>query len=102
MSDFKESDLNEIFSKLKLSVKEGIEEIYTEGEPWKASNLGLLNAILDTMVPGLRITFYFDENGNAVDVKLCEHRFEDGPRDLRQSILDISESMADSSTWTDL
>lgn len=43
-------------------------ELYTEGELWKPSGLGLINAVLDTLIPGLRLTLKYnaDENGNIM------------------------------------
>lgn len=31
-------------------------EVFTEGEDWRGSPLGVLNAILDTVLPGMRMT----------------------------------------------
>ncbi len=65
---------------------------YTEKEPWERTKLAMLNAVLDTMVPGARIVVDRDANGKAVDIHLGRvEKVFDRPRDLPHCLRELAE-----------
>jgi len=63
---------------------------YTEHEPWERSKLALLNALLDTMIPGARIII---EKGETPRVSFGKTKPFDRPRDLARSLREIADCL---------
>ncbi|MFO0952919.1 MAG: hypothetical protein U0835_17565 [Isosphaeraceae bacterium] len=64
---------------------------YTEKEPWERTKLALVNAVLDTVMPGVRLVV---ERGDSPRVYLgrIAHTFE-RPRDLPASLREIADCL---------
>ena len=66
--------LHEMTTLLRADLgKSGLDnEVHTEGEPWKASALGVMNAVLDTIYPGMRIAIVYDDDGAVSGMRLMQ------------------------------
>lgn len=63
---------------------------YTEHEPWERSKLALVNAVLDTLIPGARLVV---EAGANPRVSLGKTKAFDRPRDLVRSLREIADCL---------
>lgn len=74
-----------------------VHRLVTEGEPWDATWLGMLNAILDTIHPGLRLALVYDkdrdssEGGCRMIVMRYEH--EERARHLPTVLREIADQI---------
>lgn len=63
---------------------------YTETEPWDRTKLGLVNALLDTLIPGARLVVTGDDPPRAV---LGRTTVWARPRDLARSLRDLADCL---------
>ena len=67
---------------------------YTEKEPWNRSKLDLVNALIDTLVPGARLVVEPDEQtGAPARVYLGRTYIFDRPRDLAASLRELADCL---------
>lgn len=65
-----------------------------EGERWERTKLSLLNAVLDTLVPGARLVVEAEEDsGEPRRVYLGRGRAFSRPRDLAASLRQLADSL---------
>ena len=62
---------------------------FTESEPWDRSKLGLVNAVIDTLVPGARLAV--DDNSGQPRVYLGRTRVWERPRNLAASLRELAD-----------
>lgn len=68
--------------------------LYTESEPWKNSKLALINAVLDTILPGARLVLNVRKNGGEVSSCFLSYfNFEQRPRDIANSLRTLADSV---------
>ncbi|CAN5619448.1 hypothetical protein BH23PLA1_BH23PLA1_37210 [soil metagenome] len=66
----------------------------TEGEHWERTKIGLLNAVLDTLVPGARLIVETDEStGEPTRVALGRGQAQNRPRDLAASLRELARCL---------
>lgn len=75
--------------------KVNAEELVTENEPWKNSVLGLLNAVIDTVLPGVRLcTVAHDPpSGKLGTLYLRTYPADDRPRDLATVLRQLADQV---------
>lgn len=65
---------------------------YTEREPWDRTKLGLVNAVLDTLVPGARLVVDRDSAGHPLGVHLGRvSKIFDRPRDVARCLRELAD-----------
>ncbi len=67
------------------------EELHTEKEPWAATRLALLNAVLDTRVAGARFAVRYKDNNEfdkLIIIQIDEP--DERPRNLSDSLKDLA------------
>lgn len=65
---------------------------YTEGKAWRRSALDLVNAVIDTVVPGGRLVVESTEApGAPVRVYLGQGQAAERPRDLARSLRELAD-----------
>ena len=73
---------------------EGEKFLDTEGEGWKNSRLALLNAVLDTLEAGTRLTIKVNDDDEVESIDIFERfEFEERKRDLPQALRDLADSI---------
>lgn len=66
----------------------------TEKEPWERTKISLLNAVLDTLVPGARLVVEIDpQTGEPTRVYLGRGKAQNRPRDLAGSLRELAECL---------
>jgi hypothetical protein len=67
---------------------------YTEDEPWDRTKLGLLNAVLDTLVPGARLTVESsDTPDGSASISLGRTQVWPRPRELARSLRELADCL---------
>jgi hypothetical protein len=67
---------------------------YTENEPWERTRLGLLNAVLDTLIPGARLVVKTGEsNGDLPEIYFGRCKAYDRPRDLTRTLRELADCL---------
>ena len=85
-------------------VNDGLSEgelgiLKTEEEFWDNTRLALLNAVLDTIVPGARLVVAYDDSiedeSKACSIYFsdCSNEMESRPRDVVSSLRDLAASI---------
>jgi hypothetical protein len=65
---------------------------YIEREPWDRTKLAMLNAVLDTLVPGARLMIDHDDRGTPVGVHLGRvGKVFDRPRDVANCLRELAD-----------
>lgn len=70
-----------------------IDEVQTEGEPWRASTLGILNAVLDTIHPGKRLAIRYDDDGAVAGICMMSVEPTNRARNVTISLHDLAKSI---------
>jgi hypothetical protein len=67
---------------------------YTEDEPWERTKLALVNAVLDTVVPGARLVIEPDARSDGpLRVYLGRGEVWQRPRDLARSLRELADCL---------
>jgi len=73
--------------------------LHTEEEDWNPTKLAILNAVLDTLIPGARFVFEYDQDGKVIDFYITDFSDIDSnvpskrPRNISQSLRDLADNI---------